>query len=115
MAHMVCFINVWRALWGVLQVGATLRWVHVSGSYKEALEEGALTCSMHSLSQSRSRSSYGSMQQIAIAMQRLRQRLQPWIPANYAEVRALTHIPACRLVIPSLELPDGQQCCACQA
>jgi hypothetical protein len=52
---MVCFIDVGRALWGLLQVGTTLRWVHVSGSGKEALQEGALTCNMHLLSRAEAR------------------------------------------------------------
>ena len=45
-AHMVRLVDVRRALGRILQVGAALRRVHVSGRCQEALQEGALACSM---------------------------------------------------------------------
>ena len=48
-AHMVRLIDVGCALRRILQVGATLRRVHVSGRQQEALQEGALACSMRSV------------------------------------------------------------------
>ena len=46
-AHMVRMVDVGRALGRILQVGAALRRIHVSGRCQELLQEGALACSMH--------------------------------------------------------------------
>ncbi len=47
MTHMVGLINVWCALWRMLQVGAALRWVHVSRGLVEPLQEGPVICNRH--------------------------------------------------------------------
>ena len=47
-AHMVRLVDVRRALGRILQVGAALRRVHVSGRCQEALQEGALACNVFS-------------------------------------------------------------------
>ncbi len=48
-AHMVGLINVWCAFWRMLEVGAALRWVHVSSGLVEALQEGPIICSRHAM------------------------------------------------------------------
>ena len=46
---MVSLVDVWRVFWRILQVGAALRWVHVSSGLVESPQEGPIICSRHAV------------------------------------------------------------------